>query len=73
ITGIEFGKYDTKAVILKCSHRPEGEVFVTYAYGAGPGEGPHPPNRGALRGDFGEGAIRRWALPARLKLHDGTP
>ena len=73
ITGIEFGKYDPKAVILKCSKRPEGEVFVTYAYGLGQGEGPYPANRGALRGDFGAGLVRRWALPARLKLNDGTP
>jgi hypothetical protein len=73
ITGIEFGKYDTKAMILRCSARPEGEVYVTYAYGAGPGAGPYPANRGALRGDFGEGRLRRWALPARLKLTDGGP
>lgn len=73
IAGIEFAKHDPKAVILKCSKRPEGEVFVTYAYGEGPGTGPYPANRGALRGDFGEGAVRRWALPARLKLTDGAP
>lgn len=73
ITGIEFGKHDTKALLLKCSHRPEGEVFLTYAYSQGPGSGPWPANRGALRGDFGAGAVRRWALPARLKLTDGEP
>ena len=73
ITGIEFAKYDPKAVILRCSHRPEGEIYLTYAYGEGPGTGPYPSNRGALRGDFGTGALRRWALPARLKLTDGTP
>lgn len=73
ITGIEFGRYDTKSLILRCSKRPEGEVHVTYAHGAGPGEGPYPANRGALRGDFGAGALRRWALPARLKLTDGGP
>jgi hypothetical protein len=73
ITGVEFAKHDPKAVVLKCSNRPEGEVFVTYAYGEGPGAGPYPANRGALRGDFGTGALRRWALPARLKLTDGAP
>jgi hypothetical protein len=41
---------------------------VTFAHAAAPGEGPYPANRGALRGDFGTGALRRWALPARLKL-----
>jgi hypothetical protein len=46
---------------------------VTYAHAAAPGDGPYPANRGALRGEFGEGAIRRWALPARLKLTDGGP
>jgi hypothetical protein len=64
--GIDAG--DPKAVVLKCSKRPEGEVFVTYAHAAAPGDGPYPANRGALRGDFGDGAVRRWALPARLKL-----
>lgn len=73
ITGIEFGKYDTKALTLRCSHRPEGDVYLTYAYGQGPGAGRYPANRGALRGDFGDGAVRRWALPARLKLTDGGP
>ena len=73
ITGIEFGKFDSKALILHCSKRPEGEIFVTYAYGQGSTAGPYPANRGALRGDFGEGAMRRWALPARLKLTDGVP
>ncbi len=67
--GIDEG--DAKAVVLKCSKRPEGEVFVTYAHAAAAGEGPYPANRGALRGDFGEGALRRWALPARLKLTGG--
>lgn len=62
---------DAKAVVLKCSKRPEGEVFVTYAHAAAPGDDPYPANRGALRGNFGEGAVRRWALPARLKLTGG--
>lgn len=62
---------DAKAVVLKCSKRPEGEVFVTYAHAAAAGDGPYPANRGALRGDFGEASVRRWALPARLKLTGG--
>ncbi|MFO1203344.1 MAG: hypothetical protein U1E58_11980 [Tabrizicola sp.] len=68
ITSVEIDPADTKAVVLKCSKRPEGEVFVTYAHASAGGEGPYPANRGALRGDFGEGAVRRWALPARLRL-----
>jgi hypothetical protein len=68
ITGVEIDPSDAKAVILKCSKAPEGEVFVTYAHAAAPGAGPYPANRGALRGEFGDGAIRRWALPARLRL-----
>jgi hypothetical protein len=61
-------KDDGRAVLLRCSKRPEGEVYVTYAHAAAAGTGPYPANRGALRGDFGEGSIRRWALPARLRL-----
>ncbi|WP_374375402.1 hypothetical protein [Tabrizicola sp.] len=68
ITGVAVDAVDPKVVVLTCSKRPEGEAFVTYAHAAAPGEGPYPANRGALRGDFGEGALRRWALPARLKL-----
>ena len=68
ITSVEIDPADLKVVVLKCSKRPEGEVFVTYAHAAAPGHGPYPANRGALRGDFGEGAVRRWALPARLRL-----
>jgi hypothetical protein len=73
ITGVEIDKTDAKAVILRLSKRPEGQVFVTYAHAAEPGAGPYPANRGSLRGDFGEGSCRRWALPARLKLTDGGP
>lgn len=68
IRSVEIDAGDSKVVVLKCSKRPEGEVFVTYAHASAPGDGPYPANRGALRGDFGEGAVRRWALPARLKL-----
>jgi hypothetical protein len=73
ITGVEIDKADAKVVILRCSKRPEGEVFVTYAHAAESGTGPYPANRGALRGNFGAGAVRRWALPARLKLTGGGP
>lgn len=68
ITGIEVDKGDPKVVVLTCSKRPEGEVHITYAHAAATSEGPYPANRGALRGDFGAGAVRRWALPARLRL-----
>jgi hypothetical protein len=68
VKSVEVDPADAKAVLLRCSKRPEGEVFVTYAHAAAPGEGPFPANRGALRGDFGEGALRRWALPARLRV-----
>lgn len=68
ITGVAVDKADPKVVVLTCSQKPEGEVHVTYAHAAAPGSGPYPANRGALRGAFGEGAVRRWALPARLKL-----
>lgn len=73
ITGVEVDAEDAKVVILRLSKAPAGEVFVTYAHAAAPGEGPFPANRGALRGDFGDGPIRRWALPARLKLTRGEP
>lgn len=68
ITGVEVDKDDPKAVLLRCSRRPQGDVFVTYAHASPSRSGPYPANRGALRGDFGAGAVRRWALPARLKL-----
>jgi hypothetical protein len=71
ITGVAVDKADPKVVVLTCSTPPEGEVFVTYAHAAAPGAGPYPANRGALRGGFGEGTARRWALPARLKLTGG--
>jgi hypothetical protein len=71
IAAVEIDPGDAKAVVLRCNKRPEGEVFVTYAHAAEAGTGPYPANRGALRGDFGTGAVRRWALPARLKLTGG--
>ena len=71
ITGVGIDKADGKVVVLKCSKPPEGEVFITFAHAAAPGAGPYPANRGALRGDNGDGPVRRWALPARLKLTGG--
>ncbi|OZA09988.1 MAG: hypothetical protein B7Y02_11470 [Rhodobacterales bacterium 17-64-5] len=68
---VEIDKTDPKAVILRCSKRPEGAVYVTYAHAAEPGQGPYPANRGSLRDDHGAGQVRRWALPVRLKLTDG--
>ena len=68
ITGVEVDPKDPKALILRLSTRPEGEVVVTYAHAAEAHKGPYPANRGALRDDWGEGHRRRWALPARLKL-----
>jgi hypothetical protein len=73
ISGVAVDATDPKVVVLKLTKVPEGEVHVTYAHAAAPGEGPYPANRGALRGDFGEGTVRRWALPARLKLTSGEP
>ena len=68
LTGVGIDTGDPKAVVLTCSGRPEGNVFVTYAHAAAPASGPYPANRGALRSDHGEGRLRKWALPARLKL-----
>lgn len=68
LTGVAIDPADPKAVLLTCSARPQGEVFVTYAHAAEPWTGPGPANRGALRGEGGEGPVRRWALPARLRL-----
>jgi hypothetical protein len=73
ITAVRIDGDDPRALVLKLSKRPEGAVFVTYAHAAAPGSGPYPANRGALRDSWGEGARRRWALPARLKLTDGGP
>ena len=77
ITKVEIDPADNRAVILRCSARPEGEVFVAYAYGAAPRQGAHPfpANAGALRDTWeaagSGGALHRWALPARLRLTDG--
>lgn len=68
---VEIDKADPKALILRLSKAPEGAVYVTYAHGADPGAGPFPANRGALRDDYGAGAMRRWCLPARLLLTGG--
>jgi hypothetical protein len=73
LTAVEPDPDDAKALVLHCSKRPEGEVFVTYAHAAKPGPGPYPSNRGALCDGWGQGAHRRWALPARLRLTEGGP
>ncbi len=72
ITGVEIDGGDPRAVILRCSKRPEGaDLTVAYAAGADPWAGPWPANRGALRdawekpGPEGQ-TLHRWALPARL-------
>lgn len=77
ITKVEVDPKDKRAVILRCSSRPEGAVFVAYAHGAAPRKGAHdyPANAGALRdgwqGQGSHGPLHRWALPARLRLTDG--
>ncbi|MDZ7905334.1 MAG: hypothetical protein U5N55_05865 [Cypionkella sp.] len=77
IKTVEVDPKDKRAVILRCTARPEGEVFVAYAHGAAPRKGAHdyPANAGALRDtwamDGTHGLLHRWALPARLRLTDG--
>lgn len=72
IKSVEIAANDPKAVILRLSSRPEGDVYVTYAHGAPAGRGPYPANAGALRDDWSakgtHGPLHRWALPARLKV-----
>lgn len=76
ITGVAMDTDDPRAILLKCSARPEGATLaVAYAAGAAAWTGPWPANRGALRdawvasGPGPEGqTLRRWALPARLKV-----
>lgn len=77
LTKVEIDPKDKRAVILRCSSRPEGAVFVAYAHGAAPRTGAHdyPANAGSLRdtwaGQGSHGPLHRWALPARLRLTDG--
>ncbi len=77
ITKVEVDPKDKRAVLLRCSARPEGEVFVAYAHGAAPRKGAHdyPANAGALRDGWEargtDCTLHRWALPARLRLTDG--
>lgn len=77
ISKVEVDAKDKRAVILRCSARPEGEVYVAYAHGAAPRKGAHdyPANAGALRDEWAAqgtyGPLHRWALPARLRLTDG--
>ena len=76
ITGVSLDKDDPRSLILKCSVRPEGDLTIAYAAGAAAWSGPWPANRGALRdawekaGPDGQ-TLRRWALPARLKVTGG--
>jgi hypothetical protein len=77
ITSVEVDPQDKRAVILRCSARPEGAVYVRYAFGAAPRGRAHayPANAGALRDAWGmdgtHGPLHRWALPAQLRLTDG--
>ena len=71
IGAVELDRKDRKAVILRCTKRPEGDVHVTYAFAAPAGNGPYPANAGRLRDGWrstGDSTLHRWALPARLKL-----
>jgi hypothetical protein len=72
ITLVEIDPKDPKAVILRCASRPEGQLYVSYAFGAEAGQGPYPANAGALRdgwqGAGRDGPLHRWALPARLMV-----
>jgi hypothetical protein len=72
IRSVEIDPKDRRAVILRCSKRPEGAVEVAYAFGAAPNDGPYPANAGALRDAWGQGGLHRWALPARLTLTEGA-
>lgn len=81
ITKVAIDPKDKRAVLLTCSKVPEGaDLQVTYAFGAEPVKGPFPANCGALRDTFEpalaapdddpalRAGLKRWALPARLKL-----
>ncbi len=75
LLAVEIDPKDRKSLILRCSHRPEGDVEVAYAFAAAPGHGPYPANAGALRDGWSRagagGNLHRWALPARLRLTGG--
>lgn len=69
----EIDPADDKAVLLQCSGPlPDAGAQLAYAYGSAAGEGPFPPNCGALRdswsGTAGTRALHRWALPALLPV-----
>ena len=68
IKSVEIAANDPKAVMLRLSARPVGDVYVTYAYGAPAGKGPYPANAGALRDEWTANGLHRWALPARLRV-----
>lgn len=77
ITKVEIDPKDKRCVILRCSARPTGDVFVHYAHAAPPRQGGHAyaANAGALRdawaGQGTHGTLHRWALPAKLRLTEG--
>jgi hypothetical protein len=77
ITSVVIDPKDKRAVLLQCSSRPEGDVYVAYAFGALPRKGAHdyPANAGSLRDTWAiqgtHGTLHRWALPARLRLTPG--
>jgi len=77
ILRVEIDPKDARAVLLHCAQPvPAQGMQVSYAYGAPPGEGPHPANAGALCDDWtgvcADGQIlRRWALPAILPVVAG--
>ena len=74
IAKVSIDPTDPKAVLIGCTKRPEGpDLHVAYAHGAKAHKGPFPANRGALRDDWSAHGLRRWALPARLRLTDGAP
>jgi hypothetical protein len=77
ITAVQIDPKDAKAILLKCSGRPEGpDLHVAYAHGApglkGAARGAYPANRGAVRDDWSADGLHRWALPARLRVTDGA-
>ena len=64
---------DPKAVLLRCTKRPEGsDLHVSYAHGQPPAAGAYPANRGALRDTWGADGLHRWALPVRLRVTGGA-
>ena len=72
LRAVQLDPDDPKALILRCSKRPEGDnLHIAYAHGAAPSTGLYPANRGALRDDWSANGLYRWALPALLRVTDG--